>query len=150
MHKIPFSFMPRPLVLGLAHSFKHAGGVASSFFPQLHEQLIQAELEVASSDYLAIALSASLANAIALSMALIVVSVAARVNLLVPALLVFIAIGVASFFTIVYYPKIIMSKRKKLQENQLIPAMRQLLIELRSGVPLFNACLLYTSPSPRD
>jgi len=56
-----------------------------------------------------------------------------------------LSIGVAillffgSFATILAYPRIIALKRMRQLETQLIPAMRQLLIEIKSGVPLFNA-----------
>ncbi|MEM4255367.1 MAG: type II secretion system F family protein [Candidatus Norongarragalinales archaeon] len=139
MLKIPFSFFPRPVVLGLAHSLKNVGGFFSGFFPQLHENLIQAEIEEIPRDYVAVALSVGLTNAIAVILAVLAISLAAGLDLLLPAIGFFLLVGAASFFTVIFYPKIIMMRVRRLQENQLIPAVRQLLIELRSGVPLFNA-----------
>ncbi|HLD62779.1 MAG TPA: type II secretion system F family protein [Candidatus Norongarragalinales archaeon] len=139
MLKVPFSFFPKQVVLGLAHYFKNAGGFFSSFFPQLHENLIQAGISETPREYVAIALSVSLTNAVGMLAAIIVISALAGLDLAVPALGFFILILIASFLTVIFYPKIIMMRIRKLQENQLIPAVRQLLIELRSGVPLFNA-----------
>ncbi len=139
MLKIPFSFLPRPLVLGLAHSFKNVGGFFSGLFPQLHESLIQAEIDETPRDYVSIALSVALTNAIAVIIVIAAIGLAAGLNLLLPTVGFFILVAIASFFSIIFYPQIIMMKRRRLQENQLIPAVRQLLIELRSGVPLFNS-----------
>lgn len=139
MLKIPFSFLPRPVILAVARLFKNQAGFLSAFFPRLHEDLLQAEIGVPARDYVAISLSVAVSNALAAFLLLELFGMIAKADLLLAAVGLMLVLGLASFFTLVFYPKIILMRRRKLQENQLIPAVRQLLIELRSGVPLFNA-----------
>jgi flagellar protein FlaJ len=139
MLKIPFSFLPRKVILGIAHSLKTLGGFLSAFFPGLHEELFQAQISESPREYAAIAFSVAATNAL-FSFALVaLIGVLAQANILAVAFGVSMVLGLASFFTLIYYPRVIISKRKRLLESQLIPATRQFLIELRSGVPLFNS-----------
>jgi len=137
--KIPFSFFPRRIVLGLAGTFKNAGGFLSAFFPALHEDLVQAQITESPRSYMAIALSVFITNALTVFVFMQAIAMLAKINLLFISVLFTFVVGLASFFTIIFYPRILSGKRKKLVENQLIPAVRQILIELKSGVPLFNA-----------
>ncbi|MBS3070183.1 type II secretion system F family protein [Candidatus Micrarchaeota archaeon] len=139
MLKVPFSIFPKQVVLGLAHYLKHAGGFFSGFFPQLHENLLQAGITDKPREYVAIALSVALTNAAGVLIGAAVISMLSGLDLAIPAVGFFVLVWLASFLTVIFYPQIIMMRIRKLQENQLIPAVRQLLIELRSGVPLFNA-----------
>lgn len=131
--------MPRPLVLVLARALKNQGGFLTAFFPRLHEDLIQAELDMTPRDYLAVAMSVAILNGLAISLASSILGLIVKTDFFLISVGLLVLIGLASFGTVVFYPKLILMRRRKLQENHLIPAVRQLLIELRSGVPLFNA-----------
>ncbi|MFH1402657.1 MAG: type II secretion system F family protein [Candidatus Altiarchaeota archaeon] len=48
-------------------------------------------------------------------------------------------VGFVIFFYLTMYPKSIVSKRNKYIERNLLFALRSLLVQIRSGVPIFNA-----------
>ena len=139
MLKIPFSFLPRKIILGIAHSLKNFGGFLSAFFPGLHEELFQAQISESTREYAAITFTVAFSNALFGFVLVAIIGLLANMSVLPLATGIFLMLGLASFFTLIYYPRVIISKRRKMLESQLIPATRQFLIELRSGVPLFNS-----------
>ena len=136
---IPFSFAPPRLVITAARKFKNVGAFLAAFFPGLRQELLQAEYDLHPRDYCAIAFVAAMVNAAFVTLVLLLIGAAARVMLAPVAMVVGLAIAFSTFLTIVFYPQIIAKRRARELEEQLIPALRQLLIELKSGVPLFNA-----------
>ncbi len=136
---IPLSFVPPKLIITASRKFKNVGSFLSSLFPGAHQDLIQAEYTIKLRDYCAIAFVTATTNFILTSLLILLISLAAGMNLTALAIAASIIVSIATFFTILYYPKIIATKRARKLEQQLTPALRQLLIELKSGVPLFNA-----------
>ena len=136
---IPFSFLPPKVVLGLAKNTKNAGNFVAALFPSLEDDLLHARVPATPREYAAVALIAAPLNAVVVGVLVFVLGSALKTDLLVPSLLVALFVGAASFITIIFYPKIIAMQRVRLLERDLIPATRQLIIELKSGVPLFNA-----------
>ncbi|MFH0922777.1 MAG: type II secretion system F family protein, partial [Candidatus Micrarchaeota archaeon] len=137
--KIPFALLPQNATRGLAAKLKNAGGFLSAFFPGLNEELLQAQIDSSNREYASIAVAVGLANSVIATLFVLIMGLIMRADLFGISILLGLLVGNASFFTIIAYPRILTSKRVRLQENQLIPATRQLLIELKSGVPLFNA-----------
>jgi len=137
---IPFSPLPPRVLEKFSRRFSGAGNVISAFLPFLRESLLQAEYEFSAREYSAMAFTAALLNFSFALVSLLFLAFATKQPALYP-----LSIGVAillffgSFATILAYPRIIALKRMRQLETQLIPAMRQLLIEIKSGVPLFNA-----------
>ncbi len=142
LQKIPFSLLPPRLLWPLARSIRGFGNFIASFFPFLRDDLTQAQVEIRPKEWVAAAVVASAANALlvalvfAVTLAVTKTPFATAVGVVALATLAVLA---ASFSTIMYYPKIIASRRTRLIENELIPATRHLLVEIRSGVPLFHA-----------
>ncbi|PIT85467.1 hypothetical protein COU36_03095, partial [Candidatus Micrarchaeota archaeon CG10_big_fil_rev_8_21_14_0_10_59_7] len=101
--------------------------------------LMQAEISLQPREYAAIAFVVAVFNMLGALLMMLLIGFMFDVNLMVAALVSGVLIALASFVTIIYYPQIIVTKRMRALENQMIPATRQLLIELKSGVPLFNA-----------
>ncbi|HHQ44586.1 MAG TPA: hypothetical protein ENN13_00425 [Candidatus Altiarchaeales archaeon] len=50
-----------------------------------------------------------------------------------------LVVGGAMFFYLMFYPKSIVNKRVKYLERNLLYALRSLLVQIRSGIPVFNA-----------
>ncbi len=142
---VPFSVLPPRIANALARKMGGAGAFASSFFPRLLENLLQAEITMTAREYSAFAIVAALSNALAIFLVLFAVGALARISLFLPAALAGVVVGFASFATIILYPEIIAMRRARQLEARLIPALRQLLIELRSGVPLFNSMVSVSS-----
>jgi len=118
---------------------KNFGGFLSAFFPGLHEELFQAQISESTREYAAITFTVAFSNALFGFVLVAIIGLLANMSVLPLATGIFLMLGLASFFTLIYYPRVIISKRRKMLESQLIPATRQFLIELRSGVPLFNS-----------
>ncbi|MBU1197072.1 type II secretion system F family protein [Candidatus Micrarchaeota archaeon] len=140
--KVPFSILPPPVVEKIATvgSIARAGNVASTFFPHLGEQLIQVSGDVHHRTYMAQALVASFFNFFFLFVGSIALyQITQNPDILWQGPLVALFMGFISLITIVNYPRIIARKQARNIENELIPAMRQLLIQVKSGVPLFDA-----------
>jgi flagellar protein FlaJ len=135
---IPFSFLPPKLVLTLSKDFAGAGNTAV-FFPFLKDDLVQAQYELTPREYAGIAFTAAFANAVFVAFFAGFVGVLAKAEVLFPAIVFALLVWLASFLTIIIYPRIIATRRARKIDAGLIPATRQLLIEIRSGVPLFNA-----------
>ncbi len=142
---IPFSVIPPRVLVGPSRKLIQTGRFVSAFFPGLHDSLLEAGYELPAREYAALALTVSLVNVLVFGLALTLVVLLSGSGSWLPAIAITLALGVASFTTAVFYPQIIARRRQRALENQLIPALRQLLIELRSGVPLFNAMASLTT-----
>lgn len=140
LFKPPFAFLPPNVSLSLSHHFHSAGHFASVFFPSLREDLLQSEIPFSQINYAALALSVAITNALAMGVLLGVLAIGLS-NALLGAAAGLVTFGVffISFLTVLYYPRIIARKRARELERNLIPAIQQLLIEIKSGVTLFNA-----------
>lgn len=136
---IPFSMLPSPLVLKLAKPIRGLGNFIAAVFPSLKTELMQAEIEVSAREYAAAAVVVGLFNAIGIGVLLQLIGYATYSDLTIITIASVLIVGYASFFTVVFYPKVLGTKRTRSIDDSLIPALRHLLIDLRSGVPLFQA-----------
>ena len=136
---VPFTILPAPLVLRIAKPLKGIGNFIAATFPGLRLELIQADIEVTPREYASMALVVAVSNAVIIYALLALVGAMAKRDLLALAAVGGFGVGIASFSTVIFYPRIISVRKMRTLEDQLIPALRQLLIDLRSGVPLFQA-----------
>ncbi len=136
---IPFTLLPPRMLLGIAKKYEALGSVVARNFPGLRTSLAQAEIDLSAREYSAAATVSSAANALFIFLLLFLFSLLAGVDMLAASILLTVIVGAGSFLTAIYYPKIIALRRTRRLEDNLVPAVRQLVIELRSGVPLFQA-----------
>lgn len=140
--QIPFSLLPPPLVVKLAglKPVARVGNVASTFFPGLGQELIQADSAFNAREYSAMAIVAAFFNAFfVFAGGLLLFQITKDRSLLWVTPLACVFIGAVSLLSVLNYPKIITRRKARRLDNELIPAMRQLLIHVKSGVPLFEA-----------
>ncbi|MFH1200192.1 MAG: type II secretion system F family protein [Candidatus Micrarchaeota archaeon] len=140
--QVPFSFLPPPILMKISRgkAIARAGNVASTFFPGMGQELIQAQSQLNAKEYSAAAVVASFFNAVIVFIGgLLLFQLTKESALLWQAPLAAAVIAFISLLTIVNYPKIITRKKARKIDDELIPAMRQLLIHVKSGVPLFDA-----------
>ncbi|NUN11220.1 type II secretion system F family protein [Candidatus Micrarchaeota archaeon] len=135
---IPFSFLPPKVVVALSKRMLGLTTVFSKHFDSLQEDLVQADYTYSAQEYYGIALAVAMANSFFSGFLFSIVAIAIKIPLLF-VLVGVIVIGLASFGTILIYPKIVARRKGRAYEKNLIPAVRQLLIQLRSGVTLFDA-----------
>lgn len=136
---IPFSFLPEPIVMWLSKEAVGIGEFIASLRPGLKLELIQAEINIPARRYAAISFVVGVSNFIILFLLIWGIGLLAKSDLLLVALGIAAAIGFASFISVLFSPSILIKRKTRALDNNLIPAIRQLLINLRSGVPLFNA-----------
>lgn len=137
---IPFSLLPPRMLENLSKKFSNLGTAIAAFTPFLKDSLLQAGYEYSAREYAAMAFTSALINSLLAGGLLAFIGVAAKNASILPvALLIAVVASAATLFTALYYPQIISTRRMRKLEMQLIPATRQLLIEVKSGVSLFNA-----------
>lgn len=131
--------LPPKLVFSLSKKILGLGDLLCEALPNLKEDLIQAEIEIKAREWAAISLVVGFSNTLIVLLILSLLMLVTKLNLFWLVALFSIMVFFASLVTVLFYPKIIVSKRMRRLENDLIPACRQLLIELKSGVSLFQA-----------
>ncbi len=138
--KLPACPFPLPLVKLLARPLYGFGSALASANPMLRVELTQAGIEIEDAEYLSIALwlflfyaffaalvSFSLGRALDPSKALLVAPVIGLV------------FGFMVVLQLLVYPKIIVKRKVREIDRNLVFALRTLLIEIKSGVSLFEA-----------
>ncbi|RLG22038.1 hypothetical protein DRN74_01340 [Candidatus Micrarchaeota archaeon] len=141
MNKIPFSPLPPAAMDKISNNFIALGELFSRMMPSLREQLYQAEMEISSKKYVAIAIVTALFYAILIFFVLIMLSIILQMDFIPIALMLSIVFYAFMFFSVLSYPRIITMRRMRKLETNLVPALRHLLIEVKSGVPLFQAMM---------
>ena len=109
-------------------------------FPALKKQLTQAGMNYTPAGYVQTALF----TAIYITAAILLISfVLLKEHPLVIPIMILLAIVIyiAAFFYAMYYPVVKLRARAKKMEQELVFAGRHMLIELKAGVPLFDAML---------
>lgn len=138
--RIPFVPFPMPLTRKISKRFLGFGDKLSKLLPGFRVKLGQAELEFQPREYLAIAFF-SLIFWISMTFTLLFalsIFVKLSQNIIFTIIPVSIVIGFLSFFYIIFYPSLIIARKVKDLEKNLLFAIRHLLIQVKSGVPLFD------------
>lgn len=135
---IPFSFLPDKSMKALAGHFLGIGGMVSKSIPSLKPILKQIDLNYSAEEYGAIVFL----NAF---FYFVLVSVLASLLLekfIENGMFLGVLLGmVASFLILIQitlYPSMLLKKRVREIEQNLSPALRTMLIQIRSGIPLFQ------------
>ncbi|MFH1391216.1 MAG: type II secretion system F family protein [Candidatus Diapherotrites archaeon] len=137
---IPFSPLPSKIILGLANHFRGVGSTISQMFPFLKTELQQAEIDFSKETYGAIiALMFVLYFAFGTLIAAVFVSRLAPEHMLTVPLLLGFLFGSLIAVQLLFYPKIILKKKVRSIERNLVFALRTILVEIKSGVTLFDA-----------
>lgn len=137
--KIPYSLVPFNTLKVISIML---GGIARFIepaFPFLDLNLKQADIKFSAREYLAMCISASLIfflSFFAFGILFLYLAGSLGSILLLVTILVFFTLFV--FFQQIYYPVFIVNKRIKSIENNLLPALQDFLVQLNSGIPLFN------------
>jgi len=147
MKRVPLVPFPLETVQKFTKFFIGWGDMFSKFFPSLDWDLDHAEIDMSPREWVSVSLFSASFYFVLLSGLMILITAAARITgpqAVGVSLLVGLSIGAASFFYINMYPKL--KAKKKIREiDQNLPySLHHLLIQIRSGVPLFN-CLVSVS-----
>ena len=130
----------------LEDAFLALGQRLESFFPNLERELKTARMDEEPSEYLADcikkAMKLSVPSATSLIAAGVITETAATWKI---GILSFPLLALMGFLTFAKYPKIKTNRRTRQLEKDLPYALRDILIEIKSGIPLYNAMKTVTS-----
>jgi len=136
-------FLTSPLIRNISKLFYGVGNLLSRMFPYMELTLKQSgiaeDYEINPRGYFAITVSLALAFFLATS-----ISISAILNLGGKAdnttgTVLGITVGLIITVYMMIYPTSIVNKRVKYIERNLLFSLRSILIQIRSGVPIFNA-----------
>lgn len=133
---IPFAVLPPTLLQRLATLLMGASEKIAPFFPFLELNLIQAELPISKREYLARCLAATLSFFVIFSIISAIFLSKMGKFLMGPAVVFIISFFI--FLQQIMFPRLIASRRIRGIEQNLLPALRTILIQVNSGVPLFD------------
>lgn len=138
--RIPFVPFPIKMAKQIAKPFYSWGNKLLKIFPGLSVRLEQAEIDIQPREYLAIAFFSFLFWSITIMFSFSIITF----FISVPETFIFIIVAVSeiigflSFVYIILYPKLIITRKVKDLEKNLLFALRHLYIQVKSGVPLFE------------
>ncbi|PIN85305.1 MAG: hypothetical protein COV47_02795 [Candidatus Diapherotrites archaeon CG11_big_fil_rev_8_21_14_0_20_37_9] len=139
-HNIPFSPLPQELMFKIGERFLSTGARISKLFPFLETELKQGEIGIEKEMYATImAIMFAFYFIFGFLVTYIFATRFAPENALSLGLLIGAVFAFLVFFQVLLYPKIIVKKKVRNVERNLIFALRTLLVEIKSGVTLFDA-----------
>ncbi len=147
MNRIPFIPFPLPLAKVIAQPFFGVGDKLAKFFPDFAIRLSQAEIDIRPREYMAIAIfSAWVWTAIIFTMLAVISFFGTHPgNFLFIISFVSLAIGFLSFLYIMLYPRLIITRKVTDLDKNLMFALRHLLIQVKSGIPLYDGLVSVSS-----
>lgn len=137
--RIPFVPLPMEKALKLAKPFVRVSDKIARMFPGLSIKLSQANIRIKARDFLSVAIFTSIfwfSMVISIFLLLFVLNVLPSLPIVV---LASGTISVLSFGYVMLYPTLVVTRRVRAIEKNLLFALRHLLIQIKSGVPLFEA-----------
>ena len=137
MFRIPFSILPLKHLKIFANLFRASSENLKKFFPSLSLTICQAEIKYKEEEYISLCLAATSIFFVFINIVLILLLVAFKGNLLIAPLLGFF-ISIFVFMQQIMYPRLFVSRRIRELERNLMPALQDFLIQLKSGIPLFD------------
>lgn len=124
----------------LEELFLYLGQRTEKFFPQIERQLRTARMDESPGEYLSKCIKKSLKLSVSASASLvaagIITDVSSTINIGIASFPILMFMG---FFTFANLPKIRTNKRTRQLEKDLPYALRDMLIEIQSGIPLYGA-----------
>ena len=141
-NRIPLLPFPIPKAMKISRRFLGIGETLSHMFPGTAFHLEQSGFDFDEREWMAMAFFTALFYFLILSCPLALFTIAAKVEV-VKALgisfLVGFVIGFVSMIYLAMYPKLSVTRKTKQIEKYLPYGLHHLLIEVRSGVPLYNS-----------
>lgn len=136
---IPIVPFPMEKALHFAKKFRFIGEKLEHTVPSLKKHLYQAEIDMDPVLYVSLAVFAGIFYALLMGGAVGFISlvVTGKIGVLSPLLAVLFFF--VPYWYVNFYPALIANRRVKNLEKNLLFALRHLLIQVRSGVPLFDA-----------
>jgi len=138
--RIPFVLFPINTAKQIAKPFYGLANKLLKVFPELSVRLDQANIDIQPREYVAIAIFSFLLWSIIIMFAFSIITFFVTVPEFFIYVIVAVSeiIGFLTFAYIILYPRLIITRKAKDLEKNLLFALRHLLIQVKSGVPLFD------------
>lgn len=136
---IPYSFLPARITKKLSYAFFSMANSLSKSFPFLNQNLVRADFDTDDREYIAMCIVTSLIFFVVSSLVLMFFLKPFNVDkpyLIGPFLGLIFSCFV--FFQQISYPGIVSHRKVRDIERNLMPALQSILVQIESGVPLFN------------
>lgn len=137
--RIPFTPFPQKTMDSLSRRFLFFGNAIAKRFPDLELQLLQAQIKISPRKYGAFVFITAVFYGILFFLLFLFLGIILKIDILMIGLLFSLAFFAFMFFATLFYPRVVARRRMRVLESHLIPALRHILIEIRSGVTLFQA-----------
>jgi flagellar protein FlaJ len=139
MKRIPFVPFPIQKALKISKPFLFISSRIVKFNPFLAQKLVQAEIGLKDREYLAIAIFSSFFWFLLIFSTFNILGFVSGRNLFSLSFTFSFLISAVVFFYISFYPSLLLSRKDRDVERNLLFAIRHLFIQVRSGVSLFDA-----------
>jgi flagellar protein FlaJ len=142
MRRIPFIPVKSDKLKKIIHHYLGLGESLVKFFPKMDFELDQVEFEADAKEWLALAFYLFINYFVLIFAMVFMVAIVVKVVVFRALMISFfsgLGFGFIVFFYLILYPKLLVSRRVKNLERNLPYALRHLLIQVRSGMPLYNA-----------
>jgi flagellar protein FlaJ len=139
MKRIPFIPFPIQKSLKISKPFLFIASRLAKFNPFLAQKLVQSEIGLKDREYLAIAIFSSLFWFLLIFLTFNLIGFSFGRNFLSLSFVLSFLISSVVFFYINFYPSLLLSRKDRDVERNLLFAIRHLFIQVRSGVSLFDA-----------
>jgi pilus assembly protein TadC len=140
VQRIPFVPFPLDKAKKFARLFLPISSKIIKIFPALETKLIQAEINLKGREYLSIAMFSSVFWFFLIFCLLAIFLIRVQtLNFLLISFFLSLTISLLSFIYIIFYPNLIVIRKIRDIEKNLLFGMRHLLIQVKSGVNLFDA-----------
>lgn len=143
MVSIPFSFLPPKLLTKLSDRFMGLGNFLSKLFPFIQLELDRANFDIETKRYLAMCLVANLF--LSLFTGFFLVLFLSKIEKLYLGIIIAFVFFIIIFFMQLNYPKLVSSRRVRKLDTDLLSGLRAIMIQLNSGVPLFEAIVIISN-----
>lgn len=135
---IPFIPFPLKRALKASRFFMGAGNLISKSLPALKLNLFQSEIDIEPRDYCSLAVFTSVFYFVFMTGVITMIALVTNAFTYLLGLLIGTVFSGFVFVYLVNYPKLIANRRMKTLEKDLLNALHHILVEIKSGVPLFN------------
>ncbi len=142
---LPFSILPPKAPYELASLFFTPASYSLVLFPSLELDLARASYDISPVIYAAASLANAIVNFIAAFLLVGGIGSLLHRDVMLIGLGLGIILFVATYFTCLIYPQVVGLRYQSEIDSELVPATRKILIQVRSGVPLYNAILSASS-----
>lgn len=137
--KVPYSFVPQKALRNISRTFLGIGEDLQNFFPFLKLSLRQTGSDLEPKEYLSMCVASTIIFFFFILFTLFFTLGAFKLaNYPLIAVTAAVLFSLFVFIQQVIYPRVIVSRRVRGIERNLLPALQSLLVQLNSGVPLFD------------